>query len=268
MPRLLGQVEMLPLGQLSKHTMKLWTAQSHHEASECWKKIWSLLILNIIISWPTLDWTSLLNENCNMLKMTIWVNQVIAQRTLTLLCNDSITERLTSCLTGLDSTETSKYVTNSATQPNPNKINRRSAVQWSFPLWSKWVFSGLLIFLLRNSDFSSIHTGAFYAVGQLVSLYIKCFCLSETQQLTAAKRTGVNTALVLTERTTPAFKRRTLIVHSHDSRQKEMRQASSAFVSSKSAFLKEKISFWMDRSPWPAVDLIKLFWGKSRFHQN
>ena len=146
-------------------------------------------------------------------------------------------------------------------QPNPNKINRRSAVKWNFPFRSKWVFSGLLIF-------SSIHTGAFYAVGQLVSLYIKCFCLSETQQLTAAKRTGVNTALVLTERTTPAFKRRTLIVHSHDSRQKEMRQASSAFVSSKSAFLKEKISFWMDRSPWPAVDLIKLFWGKSRFHQN
>ena len=25
--------------------------------------------------------------------------------------------------------------------PNPNWSNRRSAVQWYFPLWSKWVFS-------------------------------------------------------------------------------------------------------------------------------
>ena len=27
--------------------------------------------------------------------------------------------------------------------PNPNRSNRRSAIEWYFPLWSKWVFSAL-----------------------------------------------------------------------------------------------------------------------------
>ena len=35
----------------------------------------------------------------------------------------------------------SVYSFNSTKQLNPNQSNRRSAIQWYFPLWIKWVFS-------------------------------------------------------------------------------------------------------------------------------
>ena len=42
---------------------------------------------------------------------------------------------------GFGQTRKSVYSFNSTKQLNPNQSNRRSAVQWYFPLRSKWVFS-------------------------------------------------------------------------------------------------------------------------------
>ena len=39
--------------------------------------------------------------------------------------------------------------------PNPNLSNRRSAVQWYFPLRSKWVFSALTVVLTDSSHIDS-----------------------------------------------------------------------------------------------------------------
>ena len=48
---------------------------------------------------------------------------------------------------GFGQTSKSVYSFNSTKQLNPNQSNRRSAVQWYFPLWSKWVFSALIYWL-------------------------------------------------------------------------------------------------------------------------
>ena len=56
---------------------------------------------------------------------------------------ESITVRLTSCLTALDLAEQVNLL--SVKQLNLNQTNRRSAVQWCFPLRSKLVFSALNI---------------------------------------------------------------------------------------------------------------------------
>ena len=44
---------------------------------------------------------------------------------------------------GFGQTSKPVYSFNSTKQLNPNQTNRSSAVQWYFPLWSKWVFSAL-----------------------------------------------------------------------------------------------------------------------------
>ena len=48
---------------------------------------------------------------------------------------------------GFDQTCKSQSNSTQAKQLNPNQSNRRSAIQWNFPLQSKWVFSGYLIIL-------------------------------------------------------------------------------------------------------------------------
>ena len=50
---------------------------------------------------------------------------------------------------GFLQTSKSVYSFNSTKQLNPNQSNRRSAVQWYFPLRSKWVFSGQKTQLMR-----------------------------------------------------------------------------------------------------------------------
>ena len=46
---------------------------------------------------------------------------------------------------GFDQTYKSPSNSTQAKQLNPNQSNRRSVVQWYFPLWSKWVFSVFFI---------------------------------------------------------------------------------------------------------------------------
>ena len=42
-----------------------------------------------------------------------------------------------------------------AKQLNPNRSNRRPAIEWYFPLWSNWVYSG---FRFKFSGFSTSNT--------------------------------------------------------------------------------------------------------------
>ena len=73
-----------------------------------------------------------------------WWEWVIRQRTLIYFVRWSITVRLTSCLTGLDSAALLilNYI-DLQVWLNPNQSNRRSVVQWYFHLRRKWVFSVL-----------------------------------------------------------------------------------------------------------------------------
>ena len=77
-------------------------------------------------------------------KCTYDVHMHVLQRTLTYFVRGSITVLQTSCLTGLDSTKLVNLyrIQHKIKQLNPNQSNRRSAVQWYFPLQSKLVFFG------------------------------------------------------------------------------------------------------------------------------
>ena len=68
----------------------------------------------------------------------------VDHRTLTYIVRGSITVWLTSCLNGLDLTKLVNLYLIQHKQSSWIRT-RKSAVQWYFPLRSKWVFSGLEI---------------------------------------------------------------------------------------------------------------------------
>ena len=85
------------------------------------------------------------SSNLVIAHQTSWaVKTINAPENTHLLCKwknhctaDLLFDRL-----GVGQTSKSVYSFNSTKQLNPNQSNRTSAVQWYFPLRSKWVFSG------------------------------------------------------------------------------------------------------------------------------
>ena len=113
------------------------------------------------ISWRMLSSTRIaVPANRSVLKLLLSENTVL---------RGSITLRLTSCLTGLDLTKQMKCCYSTHVKlPNSSKINRRSAIQWYFPLMVMNYYTGLWVLGSRQ-------TWAHYMLVQTcVNHWVKC----------------------------------------------------------------------------------------------